>query len=85
MVLAKEENLVPENSTQVNLKTVAEKSDYPLKQEELAGTVIGFQILVKLRGVFAAEAPENFICFKDLFVISQIKIIQNIKFAENKI
>ena len=85
MMLAKEENLVPENSTQINLKTVAEKSDYPLKQEELAGTVIGFQILVKLRRVFAAEAPENFICFKDLFVISQVKIIQNIKFAENKI
>lgn len=70
MMLAKEENLVPENSTQINLKTVAEKSDYPLKQEELAGTVIGFQILVELRGVFAAKAPENFICFKDLFVIS---------------
>ena len=85
MMLTKEENLVPENSTQINLKTVAEKSDYPLKQEELAGTVIGFQILVKLWGVFAAEPPENFICFKDLFVISQIKIIQNIKFAKNKI
>ena len=70
MMLTKEENLVPENSTQINLKTVAEKSDDPLKQEVLAGTVVSFQILVKLRGVFAAETPENFICFKDLFVIS---------------
>ena len=31
MVLSKEENLVPENSTQINLKTIAEKSDDPLK------------------------------------------------------
>ena len=69
MMLAKVENLVPENSTQINFKTVTEKSDYPLKQEEFAGAVICFQILIKLMGVLAAKAPENFICFEDLFVI----------------
>ena len=54
MVLSKEENLVPENSTQINLKTIAEKSDDPLKQEVLAGTVVSLQIIVELWGVLAA-------------------------------
>ena len=85
MVLSKEENLVPENSTQINLKTIAEKSDDPLKQEVLAGTVISLQIIVELWGVLATKSPENFICFKDLLVISQIKIIKNIKLTENQI
>ena len=85
MVLPEEENLVPENSTQINLKTVAEKSDDPLKQEVFTGAVIRLQIIIKLWGVFAAKTPENFVSFKDLLMISQVKIIKNIKLAKNEI
>jgi len=69
VMLPEVENLVPENSAQINFKAVAEKSDDPLEQEELACAVICFQILIKVWRVFAAKAPENFICFKDLSVI----------------
>ena len=46
VVLAKEEDLVPEISTEINFKTIAEKSDDPLKEKQFTGGIICFKILV---------------------------------------
>ena len=82
VILAENQNLVPEDGAQVNLKAAGEEGLQPRKQNHLAGGVVLLQILMHEWRIVFQQLPKHLVCLIDVLHLRCIAIIQQWKLIE---
>jgi len=85
VVLAEEQDLVPQNGAQVDVEAVGKQRDDPLEQEHAARGVVLLEVPVDERAVFPNEAPHYFVGLQDLNLVGRVKVVQDVELVQHQV